>query len=338
MGYYYNRHLSTFDDVRNWYERTKPVVSKMHTREDDIRPIGRRSRKWERIKKINNNCYALLTWGYDRISYYGARHVENRTAPKELKRIAPIVWERNPKTGEEFVTVHNFRSGYATSLYEFLRKYLPGRMTLPNSRDGRQWVYTGTDTYYLPYNNYLPPNFADYYHYKDEKERESHTRPSAERKLVFKRDGTNFVLVSDPYTLERKAKSVVLKEEKKAFRNEIREFKQFVTVMAPVIGSADATSQAERSALVKDLVQAATGEDKVYVYGRWWQRYEPDIMRKALTDSESPMRVALVYAFIGYAKNCDWYVPSERENASDLFKSRLNNFVNLAFRFTKDNN
>jgi hypothetical protein len=73
MGYrYYSHHLSTFDSVQNWYERTKPVVSKIHKREDDIRPLGNRSRKWERIEKINNNCYALLgAWGVDGIRYYG---------------------------------------------------------------------------------------------------------------------------------------------------------------------------------------------------------------------------------------------------------------------------
>lgn len=337
MGYYYNRHLSTFDDVRNWYEKTKPVVSKTHALEDDIRPIGRRARKWERIEKINNNCYAMLTWGYDRISYYGGREVERRTAPKELKRIAPIVWERNPKTGEEFVTVHNYRAGYATSLYEFLRKYLPGRMTMPNRRDGRQWVHTGTDTYYLPYNTYMPPNFADYYHHKDKKERDSYTRPSAERKLVFKREGDNFVLVSTPYELEGRARVLVKREDKYAFRDEIREFKQFVRAMAPVIGETPATSRAEVGKLVSDLVRAATGEERVHTYGRWWQRYDADVMRKALTDPESPMRVALVYAFIDYAKNCDWYVERGREDAPELMNSRLNNFVNRAFRFTKEN-
>jgi hypothetical protein len=44
MGYrYWSSRLSTFDAVQNWYERTKPVVSKIHKREDDIRPLGNRS-------------------------------------------------------------------------------------------------------------------------------------------------------------------------------------------------------------------------------------------------------------------------------------------------------
>jgi len=337
MGRYYNRHLSTFDDVRNWYEKTKPLVSKTHTREDDIRPIGNRSRKWERIEKINNNCYAFLTWGYDRISYYGGRDVETRTDPKELKRIAPILWERNPKTGEEFVTVHNYRTGYATSLYEFFRRYLPGSMTMPQSKDGRQWVVTSRGTYYLPHNKYLPPNFSDYYRTTDKKEREAYTRPSAERKLVFKREGDNFVLVSTPYELEGKARVLVKRDEKDAFRAEIREFKHFVRTMAPVIGGTPPTSRAETAKTVNDLVLAAVGEDKVYTYGRWWERYDVNTMRHALMNPENPMRVALVYAFIDYAKGCDWYVERGREDSNDLLNARLNTFVNRAFRFTKVN-
>lgn len=335
MGNYAYRHFTTFDEIRNWYERTKPVVSSLHTREDDIRPIGKRSRKWERIAKIDNNCYALLSWGYDGISYYHKRFVEDRTSLKDLKRIAPIVWERNPKTGEEFVTVHNYRSGYATSLYEFLRKYLPWRLSVPNRRDGRQFVTDGTNSYYLPYNQYTPANFQHYHRNKSEKEQKASMHPSAERKLVFKRDGTDFVLVSEPYVLKSRASTVVLKEEKAAFRNEIREFKRFVLVTAPVLDGT--VTRPEMHAVLGELLSAATGEKPSYVYGRWWQRYDADVMRLALTNPDSPLRVALVYAFIDYSRSCEWYVGPDREDSLDLVKSRLNSFVNLAFRFTKPN-
>ena len=153
----YASHLSTFDNVKSRYERTKPVVSKTHTKEDDIRPLGDRRRKWERIEKINNNCYAILgSYGFDGISYYGERFVKKRVTGVELKRVAPILWERNPKTGEEFVTVHNAKRKYATSLYCFLRARLPGRLDLPALRDGRQWITNGQDKVHLPHNNYVP--------------------------------------------------------------------------------------------------------------------------------------------------------------------------------------
>ena len=49
-------NFSSFDDVVKHYESIKPLVSKLHTREDDIRPIGDRNRKHERIVKISRNC------------------------------------------------------------------------------------------------------------------------------------------------------------------------------------------------------------------------------------------------------------------------------------------
>ena len=46
--------FATFKDVERHYNNIKPVVSKYHKKEDDIRPINRRDRKWERIEKRNS--------------------------------------------------------------------------------------------------------------------------------------------------------------------------------------------------------------------------------------------------------------------------------------------
>lgn len=338
MGYFRSRHLSTFDNVRNWYERIKPVVSKLHTLEDDIRPIGNRTRKHERIVKINNNCYAMLTWGFDGLGYYGERNVERKTSLKDLKRIAPIIWERNPKTGEEFVTVHNARHGYATSLYEFLRMYLPGRMAMPHKRDGRQWIANGSDTYYLPLNGYVPPNLSKQVYFKSPEEREAAARPKSERKLVFKRDGENFILISEPYKLEYKSRTTVKRDEKAQFRNEIKEFKKFVMTMAPVLANGRRRLSAEDQRTVTELVAAGVGGDKpARTWGRWWMALPVEHMRKALVDEDNPIRLALVYAFIPYVNSCDGYLPHHQEPSPTLMASRLNNFVNIAFRFTKEN-
>lgn len=333
MGYR-STHLSTFDDVRNWYEKTQPVVSHIHAKEDDIRPIGNRSRKWERIEKINNNCYALLgSYGFDGINYYGKRGVEDRITGIELKRTAPIVWERNPKTGEEFVTVHNAANGYATSLYEFFRSRLPRGLHMPQSRDGRQWVTCGNEKYYLPHNIYVAkPKRETCYRLKG-KELADASKPSAERKLVFKRVGNEFVLVSEPYVLVHKAKTVVDRTEKSALRAEIREFKNYVMATAPLFWD---MSPADRHIQQRELIAQVT-DDVFRGWGQWYRRMDAEHVRRALTDTTSPLRLALVYEFIQYSKNCDWYVSRDREGAADLQKSRLNTFVNEAFHFSKPN-
>ena len=59
--YWQNRHLMSFDKVAAAYDAIKPLRGKH--KNDNVRPIGDRARRWERIKKINNNCY-VLTDGY----------------------------------------------------------------------------------------------------------------------------------------------------------------------------------------------------------------------------------------------------------------------------------
>ena len=56
--------FNKFDEVVSWYERTKPIVSKNHTLSHDVRPIHERKRKWERIKRIDENTYALCDGNY----------------------------------------------------------------------------------------------------------------------------------------------------------------------------------------------------------------------------------------------------------------------------------
>ena len=49
--------FNTFNEVVSWYERTKPLVSKHHSLANDVRPIGDRKRKWERIRKVDAETY-----------------------------------------------------------------------------------------------------------------------------------------------------------------------------------------------------------------------------------------------------------------------------------------
>ena len=50
--------FESFDDVVYNYENIKPMGGSTN-KGKDIRPIGDRKRKYERIVKISNNCYAL---------------------------------------------------------------------------------------------------------------------------------------------------------------------------------------------------------------------------------------------------------------------------------------
>ena len=50
--------FSSFDEVVNHYENVKPMGG-ISNKGKDVRPMGDRKRKYERIVKISDNCYAL---------------------------------------------------------------------------------------------------------------------------------------------------------------------------------------------------------------------------------------------------------------------------------------
>jgi hypothetical protein len=212
---------------------------------------------------------------------------------------------------------------------------------MPHKRDGRQWIANGADTYYLPLNKYVPSTNLKGVYFKTPEERAAAARPKSERKLVFKRDGENFVLISEPYKLEYKSRKVVKRDEKAKFRNEIKEFKKFVMTMAPVLDDGKRYLSAEDHRTVTELVVAGVGDDKkiqkIHTWGSWWATLPVEHMRKALVDEDNPIRIALVYAFISYVNSCAGYLPRYQEPSPGLMASRLNNFVNTAFRFTKAN-
>ena len=69
MGWFYGGGISPrlhsfndFDSVEIAYETTKPLTGAAN-KGKDIRPIGERRRKWERIHKFTDNCYGLMDGG-----------------------------------------------------------------------------------------------------------------------------------------------------------------------------------------------------------------------------------------------------------------------------------
>ena len=68
MGFYRTNadkeRINSFAEAEARYNDVKPVISKNHTKGDDIRPVGDRRRKWERIVKVSDTCYELTVTDY----------------------------------------------------------------------------------------------------------------------------------------------------------------------------------------------------------------------------------------------------------------------------------
>lgn len=168
---WYQQELNSFDQVAKRYDEVKPLVSKNHSKEDDIRPICVRQRKWERIIKISDDCYILNDGAYDNHNFWHYMDENPRKyTPSELIDMSPIVWSKvyNWDDGKmyERIKIRNGSGQYGhTSRYTFLENMLPDSLTYRGGGNGRQYIsFTKNkddwdnkkDWFYLPKSNYCP--------------------------------------------------------------------------------------------------------------------------------------------------------------------------------------
>jgi len=212
-------YLNSFDAVKEQYRSTKPVVSKYHTKEDDIRPIGDRKRKWERIIKVNDNCYALthdgMEWDYKVDGAYTIG-IDNDKALNE----APIVWSR--VGGKEYVSVQSMSQyGSVHAITKFLRQYLPLGLTHSNV-GGKTYIHArhrhrAETKYYLP-RTVVGENQRDILKF--------------ERFDVTSTYSATWELVSEEYV---EPVTVVAKDAKKEFKPYNKAFYEWMMAIAPLL-------------------------------------------------------------------------------------------------------
>lgn len=115
--------LNTFNDVAVAYDTTKPVNGKRTPATFDVRPIGPRKYKHQRIVKLDDDCYILSDGIYDWANVWSGFSTSARTNA-ELLELSPIVWRRDG--ARETVTITNlFQATCSAKRKEFLYYYLP---------------------------------------------------------------------------------------------------------------------------------------------------------------------------------------------------------------------
>lgn len=214
--------FNTFDDVVKKYEATKVIKSTRHSAEQDIRPIGARNRKWERIIKYDDNTYGLTESSYN-ISIWDKPSAEEVVNDKYGKDMSPILWER--KKDGDYITIRNGVVGSAhISRYKFMDMYLPSGMRLDVNR-GRQHIMMRNGIgYELPKTKYRV-------HYS--------TRAIAHEddgmKLCFKVIGVGeYERVGDPLPITT---TTIDKEYKKLCKPITDKFYEWACTMLPMIDS-----------------------------------------------------------------------------------------------------
>lgn len=166
----YINKLDTFDEVAQWYAKTKPLVSVNHTLEQDVRPIGKRARKWERIIKVDDNTYALSCGGaVDPVFCWSssdeASRVEFPITPEEIASLSPIVWRKHAD-GTETITIRNGVGEWQhNNIYSFIQRALPRKLWFRQTRIGKQFIHvlpTGTSVH-LPKTRTVARHVYEYY-------------------------------------------------------------------------------------------------------------------------------------------------------------------------------
>jgi len=321
---------SNLNDVIYWYNNTRPMVSKNHTLEDDIRPVGDRKRKWERIVKLTANKYALsdgTAW-----HWYGNGNYDDRL----VAHFAPITWWRDRK-GTEFVRVRNSPDCHSVSFCNFMRYYLPEGMRLDSTT-----LYVHGIPYHLP----KPPhahNFLSYRQYDGTVKPPEYKRLD-DKYLVFrKEEGGGYTLVSKKFKKDVK-RSKIDKRAKAKHKDVILELRTYIETMSgmftkppshnrswndPVYREESEVYHAVLSDAYKCVIDHGKAhgvlEDSKY-FNRDALMLKPDLAKLCLSDPEH--EVYYRYAYLTWVRTEGNSIAD-----SDAFKrwrNRFNNHMNKA--------
>jgi len=326
--------FESFDDVVYNYENIKPMGGSTN-KGKDIRPIGDRKRKYERIVKISNNCYALsdgFHFGDEHFNWGWGYTASAEFVPtlKDMEKYAPIVW-RKKRDGTEQVTIRNGYGNHAhNSRYAFINRHTPKGLGF-RIDNGKQYV-TKTmgryphphydERYYLAKTRTAPRIIYD--HIKEQHganwygERASewvmlHDDNSA---LVFnKNTGTNRFSGVDWVHVEGTGRTLpkaprVNIEIKAKYKDSIKKFFEWGMTMSPLIPLED------NEYLYKHSQVLAQSYDRQRINSPHWRQVDGVIGREIVRSEKHPARLAF---WIEFAKQC--YAPDEQSwsfNSSPL--------------------
>lgn len=306
----YITSINCFADAEARYNNTKPLVSKHHTLEQDVRPVGNRARKWERIVRLDPNTYALSCGGFaDPVFTWGGSSQPFRDqypiTAAEVARLSPIVWRKH-KDGTETVTIRNGAGPWHHNhVYSFLARALPRELWFRQTRIGKQFVYNRSQgqTVHLPKTTSAPRHVVEYY--KDQKKAgknqhwvnryiKAYTPGDDGLSVTFKREANGtFTLVGEPHKVMVN-RTRMNKELKGSFKADIAGLLESAMAFYPMMRTQLTWSlQNDTNNELVAIVKERKINGYHHSYGALFNQSEPELVRAILKDPEHPMRHGL---------------------------------------------
>lgn len=341
-------HFTCFDDVERWYNQTKPLGGKNNAGLD-IRPIGDRARKHERIVKIDDNCYALSDGFHrgDALFPIWYRYTDGLDKPTlaEMKLFAPIIWQRYGQ-GVETVTVRNGVGPWThTSRYMFLARHLPTGLSFVQTRVGRQFVRirgVGTEVFLAKCTHVRQGELPHILAARDRKAQGqatsmAYTAPwvtgtEDKTSLTFRRDGARWELINSPAALPTPPRTVVDKDLKDQYRAAIKAFTDWALTVTPMLNIGDFVTRQEYDRVWKDWMKENPGYEQ-RSWGTMHHRATPQLFREIVDNPEHPLRIVMVVAMryeIG-----DYSTTIDSQARLSEVRSRINSWMNKTLGFVK---
>ena len=302
--------FNTFDQVVSWYERTKPLVSKNHKLTYDVRPIGDRNRKWERIKKIDEHTYALLDGNYGNC-IWGAPPGET---DEYENLMAPIVWMR--REDGDFIRIRNHNKwGMSVTRYNFLIYNLPSHLHFMYNQQGKHWIRHLGEDIPLPKSD-MKLDYAT----------KKIVNADDEKYLMFRvnTDGT-ITRVGPKIPMEV---SRIDKDLKKEWNARVDAFYNYCAAVAPMIDVSWSSMNEYRKQLA-EWVETTVG-NKTWIYNA--ASVPVELARAVVTDDQHQMRVAFAALTI---HNIGGRRIIESKDDVRRIKAAYNRLMNKALGFYK---
>lgn len=330
--YWQNKHLMSFDKVAAAYDAIKPLRGKLAPH--NVRPLGDRARKWERIKKINNNCYVLMDGYYSGDDVFPAWYSGGNTGKPteaEMINLAPIVWRRH-RDGTTTIKVRNGTGqGAHNGRYSFLDRHLPNGMRFI-IRNGKHFISLGYGTTYKEY--YLAKSKTAAKCALPQSEHRNRWNSYLTSRddgvaLTFRVDDDKISFVDGGKGLPVAPKVRVDKKAKAKMKDAIAEFREWAFTMYPLLPVKDREYADRMRTEVRETLNV----------GGWsWDMlnmFDTDVAKHIIRDPEHTLRVHFMYALMGqtdYHLGHTFDSDAEHEKA---VKAQFNRKINKTCGFTK---